>query len=141
MPPYSHQIPSKDLHFLSLRHLFNPTFPFSTFSTLRYLHIPTFGRQFIRGQRFHRAVIKANYPSRTRHLSNSTIAQPFDTGTLREVDHLYVRLLRGLRKSANMLQFSFLWRGTKGLVIEVHSLQRARNFHCDDFTDFVVFAE
>ena len=70
----------------------NPTFPFSSISTLRYFHMPTFGRQVILGQHFLSLVIKANRIGRvmlaTRYLNSST---------LREVDHLYVRLVLGLR--------------------------------------------
>ena len=88
-----HQIPTKDLHFSTMRHLNNPTFPFSSISTLRYLHIPTFGRQVIRGKHFHSSVIKANRVGRvisaTGHLNSSTFRS---AGTSREVDHLYVRL-------------------------------------------------
>ena len=88
-----HQIPTKDLHFSTMRHLNNPTFPFSSISTLRYLHIPTFGRQVIRGKHFHSSVIKANRVGRvisaTGHSNSSTFRS---AGTLREVDHLYVRL-------------------------------------------------
>ena len=88
-----HQIPSQDLHFSTMRHLNNPTFPFSSISTLRYLHIPTFGRQVIRGQHFHSSVIKANRVGRvisaTGHLNSSTFRS---AGTSREVDPLYVRL-------------------------------------------------
>ena len=81
-----HQIPTKDLHFSTMTHLNNPTFPFSSISSLRYLHIPTFGRQVIRGKHFHSSAIKAN---RVGHLNSSTFRS---TGTSREVDHLYVRL-------------------------------------------------
>ena len=79
-----------------MRHLNNPTFPFSSISTLRYLHIPTFGRQVIRRKHFHSSVIKANRVGRvisaTGHLNSSTFRL---VGTLREVDHLYVRLPQG----------------------------------------------
>ena len=44
MSPYIKYLATKDLHFSTMRHLNNPTFPFSSISTLRYLHIPTFGR-------------------------------------------------------------------------------------------------
>ena len=88
-----HQIPTKDLHFSTMRHLNNPTFPFSSILTLRYLHIPAFGRQVIRGKHFHSSVIKANRVGRvisaTGHLNSSTFRS---VGTSREVDHLYVRL-------------------------------------------------
>ena len=88
-----HQIPSKDLHFSTMRHLNNPTFPFSSISTLPYLHIPTFGRQVIRGKHFHSSVIKANRVGRvisaTGHLNSSTFRS---AATSRDVDHLYVRL-------------------------------------------------
>ena len=88
-----HQIPTKDLHFSTMRHLNNPTFPFSSISTLRYLHIPTFGRQVIRGKHFHSSVIKANRVGRvilaTGRLNSSTFRL---AGTSREVDHLYVHL-------------------------------------------------
>ena len=88
-----HQIPTKDLHFSTMRHLNNPTFPFSSISTLRYLHIPTIGRQVIRGKHFHSSVIKANRVGRvisaTGHLNSSTFRS---VGTSREVDQLYVRL-------------------------------------------------
>ena len=71
-----HQIPIKDLHFSTMRHLNNPTFPFSSISTLRYLPIPTFGRRVIWGQHFHSSVIKANRVGRvisaTGHLNSST---------------------------------------------------------------------
>ena len=67
--------------------------PFSSISTLRYLHIPTFGRQVIRGKHFHSSVIKANRVGRvisaTGHLNSSTFRS---VGTSREVDHLYVPL-------------------------------------------------
>ena len=88
-----HQIPTKDLHFSTMRHLNNPTFLFSSISTLRYLYIPTFGRQVIRGKHFHSSVIKANRVGRvicaTGHLNSSTFRS---AGTSREVDYLYVRL-------------------------------------------------
>ena len=88
-----HQIPTKDLHLSRMRHLNNPTFPFSSISALRYLHIPTFGRQVIRGKHFHSSVIKANRVGRvisaTGHLNSSTFRS---AGTSREVDHLNVRL-------------------------------------------------
>ena len=96
-----HQIPNKDLHFSTMRHLNNPTFPFSSISTLRYLYIPTFGRQVIRGKHFHSSAIKANrvgrFISATGHLNSSTFRS---AGTSREVGHLYVSLyyLRELRK-------------------------------------------
>ena len=93
MSPYIKYPATKDLHFSTMRHLNNPTIPFSSISTLRYLHIPTFGRQVIPGQHFHYSVIKANRVagviSATRHLSSSTFRP---TGTSQEVDHLYVRL-------------------------------------------------
>ena len=91
-----HQIPTKDLHFSAMRHLNNLTFAFSSISTLRYLHIPTFGRQVIQGQHFHSSVIKANRVGRVisaaGHLNSSTFRL---AGTSREVNHLYVRLPQG----------------------------------------------
>ena len=83
-----HQVPTKDLHFSTMRHLNNPTFPFSSISTLRYLHIPTFGRQVIRGKHVHSSVIKAkrvgSVISATGYLNSSTSRS---AGTSREVDH------------------------------------------------------
>ena len=94
MSPYIKYPATKDLHFSTTRRLNSPTFPFSSISTLRYLHIPTFGRQVIAGQHFHSsAVIKANRVARlisaTRHLNSSTFRS---AGTSRELDDLYVRL-------------------------------------------------
>ena len=94
-----HQIPTKDLHFSTMRHLNNPTFPFSSISTLRYLHIPTFGRQVIRGKHFHSSVIKANRVGRvisaTGHLNSSTFRS---VGTSRESIICASVYLRELRK-------------------------------------------
>ena len=79
-----------------MRHLNNPTFPFSAFQAFQLCGIsffPTFGRQVIRGKQFHSSVIKANRVGRvisaTGHLNSSTFRW---AGTSREVDQLYVRL-------------------------------------------------
>ena len=91
--PYIKYPATKDLHFSTTRHLNSPTFPFSSISTLRYLHIPTFGRRVIAGQHFHSSIITANRVARvisaTRHLNSSTFRS---AGTSRELDHLYVLL-------------------------------------------------
>ena len=116
-----HQISTKDLHFSTMRHLNNPTFPFSSMSTLRYLHIPTFGRQVIRGKHFHSSVIKANRVGRvisaTGHLRGCPCKnRPLDFRPQTEFLQIFrVRqLVHVINKNANNLAFNaifqYFWR-------------------------------
>ena len=116
-----HQIPTKDLHFSTMRHLNNPTFPFSSISTLRYLHIPTFGRQVIRGKHFHSSVIKANRVGRvisaTGHLRGCPCKnRPLDFRSETEFLQIFrVRqLVHVINKNGNNLAFNaifqYFWR-------------------------------
>ena len=90
-----HQIPTKDLHFSTMRHLDNPTFPFSSISTLRYLHISTFGRQVIRGKHFHSSVIKANRVGRVISATGllRVIVRENQAGVKDEGQPFYLKLL------------------------------------------------
>ena len=116
-----HQIPTKDLHFSTMRHLNNPTFPFSSISTLGYLHIPTFGRQVIRGKHFHSSVIKANRVGRVISANGHLRGCPCKNRPLdfrSETEFLQIfrvrQLVHVINKNGNNLAFNaifqYFWR-------------------------------
>ena len=107
-----------------MRHLNNPTFPFSAFQAFQLCGIsffPTFGRQVIRGKQFHSSVIKANRVGRVISATGHSRGCPCKKGLLdfRQItEFLQIfrvrQLVHVINKNGNHLAFNatfqYFWR-------------------------------